>query len=284
MIGNTYLQKLEIQLETLLPVIYLLLNNSSIKAHHRGGIGHIDLGYAYEWDKKDELNQIEAKKIFSAFQQSVRPLYNNFNTPMIEEMGLAEYSLTTLIEQTDAPASIDISKKNVENSIQIFKKFFDFLKKDNPDIIIIPDTNAIIQYPNPSDYRKLTNSSFSIIFLPTVLSELDKLKVNHKNDEFKKKAQSIIRRLKGYRNQGDILKGVIIDKNIIVKMVAVEPDFTKTLSWLDANNQDDRIVASALSLQAQNPCDRIILITSDLNLQNKAQMASLTFADTDDLE
>jgi predicted ribonuclease YlaK len=67
-------------------------------------------------------------------------------------------------------------------------------------------------------------------------------------------------------------------------MVATEPDFEKTRKWLDPNHEDDRIIASALDLQVRHPADSVILVTSDINLQNKAQAAMLTFADTDDME
>ena len=86
------------------------------------------------------------------------------------------------------------------------------------------------------------------------------------------------------RQQGNLLEGVIVYKTITVKMVATEPNFEKTLKWLDPKNEDDRIIASALQIQVQNPSDKVVLVTSDINLQNKAQLACLTFADTDDLE
>ncbi len=60
-------------------------------------------------------------------------------------------------------------------------------------------------------------------------------------------------------------------------MVATEPDFEHTLHWLDNGNSDDRIIASALEIQVRNPSDTVILVSSDINLQNKAEMANLPY-------
>jgi predicted ribonuclease YlaK len=151
-------------------------------------------------------------------------------------------------------------------------------------LILVPDTNSLIQFPDPISYRKLFNEPFTFLITPTVLTELDKLKINHRNEEFRNKVKSVIKRLKGFRNQGNVLEGVTVDKTITIKMTAVEPNFSKTLKWLDPANEDDRIIAGTLELQVRNPADRLVLMTSDINLQNKAQAAMLNYEDTDDLE
>ena len=99
-----------------------------------------------------------------------------------------------------------------------------------------------------------------------------------------KKVKSVISRLKGYRKQGNILDGVTVEKTITLKMVATEPDFSNTLNWLDSNNNDDRIIANALELQINRPSDNVIFVSSDINFQNKAELANLTIFDTDELE
>ncbi len=38
-----------------------------------------------------------------------------------------------------------------------------------------------------------------------------------RNDDFRKKVTSVIKRLKGYRNQGNVLEGVTVNKSITVK-------------------------------------------------------------------
>ncbi|MCR1795752.1 PIN domain-containing protein, partial [Leptospira sp. id769339] len=83
--------------------------------------------------------------------------------------------------------------------------------------------------------------------------------------------------IKGYRTQGSLSKGVTIFKTITVKMIATEPDFQKALSWLDKENNDDRIIAGVIQYQIENPSYNVGLVTADINLQNKAEMARISF-------
>jgi predicted ribonuclease YlaK len=64
-----------------------------------------------------------------------------------------------------------------------------------------------------------------------------------------------------------------------VKAASKEPDFKNTLSWLDPNNNDDRIIASVLALQAEFPSAQMILISGDINLMNKADVAMIETAE-----
>ena len=52
-----------------------------------------------------------------------------------------------------------------------------------------------------------------------------------------------------------------------------------TLGWLDPSNNDDRIIANALELQRTYPSDKVVLVTGDINLQNKAELAKLPYAE-----
>ena len=113
------------------------------------------------------------------------------------------------------------------------------------------------------------------MLLPTVLGELDKLKILHRNPDVRDKAKKIIRRIKGWRKQGSLVEGVKVDKTITVMVEFKEPDMANTLSWLDSENSDDRIIASVLSIQASFPTSKIMLATGDINLQNKADSAMI---------
>lgn len=201
-----------------------------------------------------------------------------------QEILHAKRDIINLINQKSAPKSIEVGKQNCRAFFSVFKKFIELHTNENIKTIIIPDTNSIIQYPEPISYKSISHSEkYDFIILPTVLSELDKHKITHRNEEFRKKVASVIKRLKGYRKQGDVLTGVTVSQNITLKMIATEPNFEKSLSWLDPHNNDDRIIANVLELQISNPGDNIIFVTSDINLQNKAELANLNSLDTDEL-
>ena len=147
-------------------------------------------------------------------------------------------------------------------------------------VIVIPDTNSLIADADPTSYRGIAGrDSFVFLLLPTVLGELDKLKVAHRDLDVREKARKVIDRIKGWRLQGLLIKGVTVDKSITVRAVYREPDVKNSLSWLDPDNNDDRIIASVLSVQAEFPSAQVILISGDTNLLNKADAAIIETAE-----
>lgn len=149
-----------------------------------------------------------------------------------------------------------------------------FDQKSSNEMLLIPDTNSLLFSCDPVTYRKVASqNAFTFLLLPTVLGELDRLKYLHRNQDVREKAEKAIKRIKGWRNQGSLTDGVVVDKTILVKAWHKEPDMDNTLSWLDNSVQDDRIIASVLSAQAENASSVIYLITGDINLQNKADAA-----------
>lgn len=177
------------------------------------------------------------------------------------------------------PATIQEAKLAFKEKIQVFYQLLQLLDTSNQaEIVLVPDTNSLIMAPDVSQYSTVVGQAkYTIVIVPTVLDELDKLKRDHRDKDFREKVVSVIRRLKGLREQGSLLKGVTVHKSVTVKMLAQEPSFIKTLSWLDPINNDDRIIATVLEIQREHPSAAVILVTSDLNLQNKAEMANLPF-------
>jgi hypothetical protein len=283
----SYIEKLEKQIVDIEPIIDEMLDNSSI-FYHDPNNGNSDVYFlnasVYHWRKKDEKNQIKAKEKYLKFYQNFELLLVKAHPNTLEKVRESNRTIIDIIEQNEAPSSIEAEKQLYRHETKTFKDFLNLLNSQDKRTIIIPDTNSIIQYPDPKSYRQIAaTSKFDFIILPTVLSELDKHKMTHRSDDFRKKVTSVITRLKGYRNQGNVLEGVTVDKSITIKMIATEPNFDKTLGWLDSENNDDRIIANALELQISNPGDNVIFVTSDINLQNKAQLANLTVLDTDEL-
>jgi len=287
--NETFLQKLEKQLEDIYPLIDNLMDNSEVYHHdtngRRGNV--VMLGSPVNhYRKRDEKAQLAAREKFIKLLEHIELLLHRANPKTVKQTRETEKRLIKFIEQDSysVPASTEGGKLFFRKQSEAFRQLISLFKKESHELIIIPDTNALVQYPDPVAYRQLFVSPFTLLILPTVLSELDKLKINHRNEDFRNKAKAAIKRLKGFRMQGDVLTGITVDKTITVKMVATEPNFEKTLKWLDPNHEDDRIIASALDLQVHHPADSVILVTSDINLQNKAQAAMLSFADTDDME
>lgn len=172
-------------------------------------------------------------------------------------------------------------EEKLRADVKLFYGMLAILDANGPGAtILIPDTNAIIDEPSPIHYKSIaSDDTFVFLLLPTVLAELDALKINHRNPDFRKKVNKVIARVKGWRNQGGLREGVTVDRTIKVKAVASEPKMGTTLSWLDENNRDDRIIASVLEVQSTYPNARVVLVTGDINLSNKADVARIETAE-----
>jgi predicted ribonuclease YlaK len=146
--------------------------------------------------------------------------------------------------------------------------------------LLIPDTNVFIKNPNIHEYRIIERCN--IVILPSVLSELDKLKIEHSNANVRKKANIAIRNIKEYRRRGSLFGGVKITDNIAAFSIAAEPKFEGKPGWLDPNNQDDRFLASCFEVASNYPDSEIAIMTSDINMQNKAEFAFFDYLDPDE--
>lgn len=153
-------------------------------------------------------------------------------------------------------------------------------------VLLVPDTNSLVDQPDPATYRSIAGrDDFRFILLPTVLGELDELKIAHRNPDVREGAKKAITRIKGWRDQarragGTLNDGTVFERTITVQSVHVEPDVKGSLSWLDASVADDRIIAAVLAVAAEHPSARVVLVTGDVNLQNKADAAMVETFDT----
>jgi predicted ribonuclease YlaK len=57
---------------------------------------------------------------------------------------------------------------------------------------------------------------------------------------------------------------------------------SESLPWLDAANRDDRFLASAIEIMRQHPRSAVTIVTRDINLQSKAELASIPFVEPPD--
>ena len=173
-----------------------------------------------------------------------------------------------------------------ENRVQLCGRIEEFRAllrqhvRQEPEFTLVPDTNALLKSADPASYRAVIDADrFRFVIVPTVLSELDGLKRTRASQSIGEKAEKAIRIIKGLRQQGTVLSGVTVAKTITVQMIAAEPRVAELPSWLDAENQDDRIIGSILEIQFAEPSAVVVLVTDDMNLQNKAEMAFLPWAE-----
>jgi hypothetical protein len=146
--------------------------------------------------------------------------------------------------------------------------------------VYLPDTNALLYNPALEEWRFDESGPFELVLAPSVVVELDELKVNDRNEDVREKAESLIRRIKGYRTRGELTAGVpLVTGTSMIRAFPVEPKVDESLPWLDPTNRDDRFIATALEVVRQHPRSAVTIVTRDLNLQTKAEYARFPFVE-----
>jgi len=241
----------------------------------------------FHWEPSDEVQtrlQIRLKGSYSQWIAQLRLLLHGGPEEILTDVRQTDEFVVDWIEKRmgsewclgpDMEKNKAVFRGGLEPFYRLIRSLDDASKRE---LILVPDTNSMIQSPDPSQYSTLHGEDkYTIVILPTVLAELDKLKVAARDSDFRDKVRSAIKRIKGFRNQGSLLKGITVNRTVTVRTVAKEPDFKETLGWLDEGNNDDRIIASTFELQRVNPSAIVVLVTGDINLQNKAELANLPF-------
>ena len=245
------------------------------------------IGPAYYWgEATSELlnNQLAIKRDYEEWFEIFKSVFAQATDDLNRRINEADSRVRLWIE---LKSNWSISRDRAANEEKLradAKLFYEMLAILGADgsaaTILIPDTNAIIGEPSPIDYKSIaSDDTFVFLLLPTVLAELDELKVKHRHPDFREKVNKVIKRIKGWRNQGSLREGVTEARTITVKAVASEPKMENALSWLDKSNHDDRIIASVLEVQSTYPNARVVLVTGDINLSNKADVARIETAE-----
>jgi PIN domain len=241
--------------------------------------------YWGELSAEQRVMQMQLKRTYEPVSELLHLLLTSAPEDLVRQLEEADKQFRIWLELQDnwslSPNASE-NEKNLRSAAAELEKVLSILEvRGNGEILVVPDTNSLLRQPDPTAYRSLARAqAFHFLLLPTVLGELDRLKIEHRNPDVRDKAKAVIARVKGWRQQGSLNSGVTVDKSILVRACHKEPDMKRTLSWLDPNVQDDRIIASVLALQAEQPSSRVVLVTGDINLQNKADAAMVETAES----
>jgi hypothetical protein len=291
---TTYAENLKLKLQDISSLIHELLDNSTIKHfYNEPGSGFWVVAPSNYWDEpsdKEQQLQLRIRPKYNRWIESFRIVTDNLSEPTKEKLKTTDIFVNNWVNKHgndwSVPGTINESKRKFDEELKIYFDTLEMLNSSGQaETIVIPDTNLIAEFPDPLAYKQISETdSFTLILVPTVLSELDELKVKSPNQEFKNKVKSVINRIKGYRTQGSLLDGIKVNRTITVKMIATEPNFDNSLSWLNADNNDDKIIASSLEILREFPSSNLIIATGDINLQNKCEMANIPFGEIEDLQ
>lgn len=180
---------------------------------------------------------------------------------------------------TSVPVSIPAALAAVEDSVATLRSARELLPDDEFKLRLVVDTNALLDEPDLAAYAPVIGRRYMAHILPVVLRELDDLKRAGRNDTVREAARKADRRLKGFRDNGDVRTGAKVAGDVWAAFEHLEPRREGLPSWLDLDVPDDRFVASALLLQSRHSGSALVVATSDLNMQTKLAAVALPFVE-----
>jgi PIN domain len=267
------------------PLRAFLLEHSSLRTFDRGDSSVVFVGPDNYWGPLDEHGLQLRSMLLEEYRRVtpvMRVLLSGQPQTVQGEFSEHEQTVTEAIEQSEAtwwktPAeAFEKASRALDAQLALLANLYDA----GEGVIAVPDTNALYANLDLESWSFPDVASFELLLPPTVLADLDRHKVEHRNQDVRQKADSLIRRIKGYRNRGSLAAGVPLRKGIsTLRTLATEPAVGKSLPWLDASNDDDRMIATVLEVMRRHPRSAVILVTEDINLQNKAELATVPYAE-----
>ncbi len=242
------------------------------------------------WDELSiEGRRLQSKILsdYGQYRDLVRVLIQGLTKDGTRAFETADDTVIKHVEQQRATwcESVADARRETLKAIDSMQGLLDRLYSSEGEVLVIPDTNALILGAPLEQWSLDWCKKFTVVLTPTVLAELDDLKMAHRIPDVRTKAERIIRQIKEYARRGDLRSGVpVVTGRINVCSIAVEPNVDESLPWLDAANNDDRIIASTIEIIRQHVRSVVVLVTADINLQNKSQHARIPTAEPPKLE
>jgi len=295
----SYAQQLQNRLNVIRDRFLVVLQSSNIESYEKKINPYMSVGsdppkgpeIRFRWAQLKPESEREQNRIIRDFDNWHSDFCNLFQDITREE----DMELKRLYLEIDSWVKYRKSSgqpRSVNEAIngfnEICDRFNDLLEGVKPssesETIFIVDTSAILDCP---DIKKLSTylnlSRTTIVVPPTTIKELDELKTGRRDKKFRSRLTAAIRNLNELRSMGNVLEGIQITNDSIIKMLAIEPDFTNLPNWLDPDTNDDRIIAAAIELQRDNPSSYVTVLANDINMNNKALLAGIPVMDIPDL-
>ena len=239
----------------------------------------------YTWEPlnaEGQLAQMALRRQYLSFAGIARALLVDVPPTVLKEFDHQRLEVMELINQertarVNVAGALTAATGALNDQLALLNRLYPSGAEER---LFVVDTNALLASPALEQWRFPAAQSFCILLTPTVSGELDSLKVNHRNAAVRDKAECLIRQIKDYRRRGRLTDGVTLAKDVSsIRALAIEPDVSRSLSWLDPANKDDRFLASVMEVQRAHPRASVCLVTEDLNLQTKAELAAVPFVE-----
>ena len=263
----------------------LLLEHSKLKYYNPSGDGIVFINASgnYNWQKlplDGQRLQSQILQEYNKYADILRVLTVSQTKDRIKSFENNDKIIRRNIEQTGSTwckTTQEIFGKTLQ-ALNALQGLLETFHSSEEKFLFVPDTNALLYNPQIDLWTFDNVKKFTIILTPTILSELDVLKINHKNESVRQSSERLIRQIKEYRRRGSLIDGITIVKNkVYLQSIAIEPNFSESLPWLDPENNDDRFIATVFEIIKNNLRSSVMLVTRDINMQNKAEFSCLPY-------
>lgn len=266
--------------DTLGKAIDELLDNSEIQSTDVGQPGKY-----FEWHtpKSARVLQSRALQLYRTFHEHLTWVLD-LHDPNAKQMHIYQTDfIREVIEQTAHTQISSITEaqtrvqRELSECIEAIEAIYDPMADQ---ILLIPDTNVLMDYPNLGEYDFRIPQGW-LILASTTLRELDNLK-RDRDPRKHEAARKAIRKIKSVGDAGDTLEGVPLNPHLRLMVKVAEPREEELLDWLDLSHPDDRFIATALQVAREHPKASACIVSSDLNVINKGRVARFAVVDPED--
>jgi rRNA-processing protein FCF1 len=259
-----------------------------VGARNRGG-GVVFIAPDWEWAKPtDDLRRIQMRLVprFDRCFERLSLLFSDAPSELKDEIEEVREQIRDWLARDGKhwtwalPHDIESAGTLLRERFSKLAGFLDVLPAAESPLLAVPDTSALIDVPQFERYSEVFGvDKLEIAIVSGVLSELDALKDQGRNQEVREKARIAVRAIKDLRQRGSLLDGVQVVDGMTVFSRPVEPVFDRLPGRLDPSVPDDRILAAVFELQRERPRGAVVLVTGDVNLQTKAELAGIPFVE-----
>jgi hypothetical protein len=197
---------------------------------------------------------------------------------VLKQFSQAETAVLRTIEQEETwckstQEALARATEAVQSQFNLLQNLYD---PTAGEVFYVPDTNAMLHNSHLEKWAFEGVSRFTLVVTPTISSELDDLKTNHRNESVRQKAESLINQMKEFRRRGRLTEGVtIVKEKSAILAIATEPNMQDSVPWLDPSNNDDRFLATVIEVMRLRPRSVVLAVSRDINFQNKAEFARI---------
>lgn len=193
--------------EQILELLDKLLEHSTLYQWNQPRSGIASFSGNHAWRVSDQGRRARSRLVedYRRFAAIVGTLLTEQPAKALKDFDKADKTLTRICEQSGSTwhKTTDEARVAAANALARQLELVGDLYDPSEGVpVYVPDTNALLHNPDLDEWTFSGSKRFEIVLLPTVLAELDELKVSHRDPNLRQKSEALIGRIKSYQGRG----------------------------------------------------------------------------------